>query len=95
MLIISRRRGQRIMVGGGLEIVVTELSRSTVKLGIRAPAELPVLRGEVWETIARANEEALKSSLGDPTLELHPGRSSEEARLPARLGGVRVVEVVR
>ena len=80
MLIISRRVGQRIMVGNDLEIVVTELSRRTVKLGIHGPAHTPVLRQEVWENIARSNAEAARSSFGaEPS--------------PAALGGVGMDKV--
>jgi carbon storage regulator len=68
MLIISRRKGQRIVIGHDTEIVVTELSRSTVKLGIRAPAQTQVLRGEVWDSIENANREAATGALDDEVL---------------------------
>ncbi len=63
MLIIARRKGQKIVIGDGIEIVVTDLSRTTVKLGILAPAPYAILRGEVKESIERANREALSSQL--------------------------------
>lgn len=47
MLIISRRAGQSIVIGDGIEITVTETHRSSVKLAIRAPRHLLVLRAEV------------------------------------------------
>lgn len=58
MLVISRRKGQRVMIGEDIEIVVTEVHRSGVKLGIRAPRGLTVLRGEVRESIELANRQA-------------------------------------
>jgi len=45
MLVLSRRKGQRIIIGD-IEIVVTAVHRSSVKLGITAPRRLSILRGE-------------------------------------------------
>ncbi|MEY4551367.1 MAG: Global regulator protein family, partial [Pseudomonadota bacterium] len=44
MLVISRRKGQRVAIGEEIELVITEVHRSSVKLGIRAPRGLTVLR---------------------------------------------------
>lgn len=62
MLVISRRKGQSIAIGDDIELVVTELHRSSVKLGIRAPRGLAVLRGEVRESIEAANREAAETA---------------------------------
>lgn len=63
MLIIARRKGQRIVIGHGVEVLVTEVTRGTVKLGISAPAQCPILRGEVHDAILTANREAAKTEL--------------------------------
>jgi len=62
MLIIARHKGQRILIGDDVEVVVTELSKGVVKLGIVAPTSLTILRGETKE-IADANRAALETSL--------------------------------
>ncbi|RYZ09479.1 MAG: carbon storage regulator [Myxococcales bacterium] len=62
MLIIARRKGQRILIGDDVEVVVTELSKGMVKLGIVAPTSLTILRGETKD-IADANRAALETSL--------------------------------
>jgi carbon storage regulator len=72
MLVISRRKGQRITIGDEIELVVTELHRSSVKLGIRAPKGYAVLRGEVRDSIEEANRQAAETvlegvELGEPT----------------------------
>ncbi len=59
MFVIARRKGQRISIGNDIEVVVTELSRSSVKLGIVAPRPCLILRGEVRDHIAEANRAAL------------------------------------
>lgn len=83
MLIISRRKGQRIVIGHDLEVIVTDLSRSTVKLGIKAPTQTVVMRGEVRDSIEAANREAASSPL-ELTLELTRGpRTPEPPRVQA------------
>jgi carbon storage regulator len=69
MLVISRRKGQSIAIGDDIELVVTELHRSSVKLGIRAPRGLAVLRGEVRESIEAANRDAAETVLDGVELE--------------------------
>jgi carbon storage regulator len=63
MLVISRRKGQRITIGDDIEIVVTAVHKNGVKLGIAAPRGFTVLRGEVRDAIFSANMEATKSSV--------------------------------
>jgi len=62
MFVISRRAGQRVVIGGGIEVVVLESSRTTVRLGISAPAHFPILRGEIADQIEAANREAALSA---------------------------------
>lgn len=59
MFIVARRKGQRIVIGNDIEVVVTELSRSTVKLGIVAPKPCLILRGEIRDSIVEANKAAI------------------------------------
>ena len=66
MLIVTRRKGQRIVLGNDIEIVITDISRSGVKIGIVAPSSLTILRGEVKDAVAQANREALESSFSVP-----------------------------
>jgi carbon storage regulator len=49
MLIISRRKGQRILIGDDIVLEITELHHSSVKVGIVAPRSYLVLRAEVKE----------------------------------------------
>ena len=63
MLVITRRKGQRITIGDDIEIVVTAVHKSGIKLGIQAPRGYTVLRGEVRDAIFSANREASLSSV--------------------------------
>ena len=58
MLIITRRAGQRVMLGDDIAIHVMEIAGSNVRLGVAAPKELPVYREEIWAAVKRENEVA-------------------------------------
>lgn len=84
MLIVTRRKGQRIVLGPDIEIVVTDISRSGVKIGIVAPSSLTILRGEVKDAVEQANREALESNF-EPPLAAATGASTagaESATVP-------------
>ena len=86
MLVISRRKGQRVSIGDEIELIVTEVHRSSVKLGIVAPRGLTVLRGEIRDSIEEANRMAATSSVED-TGALSP------AKPPASGGEISAIPV--
>ena len=47
MLVLSRKASQRITIGGNVAVTVLKTDRGTVKLGIDAPPEVRVVRGEI------------------------------------------------
>jgi len=51
MLVLSRKRGEAITIGNGVTITVLSVQGDKVKLGIVAPAEVPVHRQEVYDRI--------------------------------------------
>jgi len=52
MLVIRRRAGESVFIGDEVEIEILEVTGSQVKLGIRAPKHITVLRKEVLHTRA-------------------------------------------
>jgi carbon storage regulator len=66
MLIVTRRKGQRIVLGHDIELVITDITRSGVKIGIVAPNSLSILRGEVRDAVEEANRASLDSSFECP-----------------------------
>ena len=56
LLVLSRYTGQTIQIDGGIEIEVLEISGNQVRLGIRAPKETLVLRGELEKLETKAIE---------------------------------------
>jgi carbon storage regulator len=47
MLVMLRRKGDVILIGADIEIVICQVSRSKVKVGIRAPRAIPVVAREL------------------------------------------------
>ena len=54
MLVLSRKRDERIVIGDNIVITVVEVRGDKVRLGIEAPAEVPVHRQEVIDAMRRA-----------------------------------------
>lgn len=50
MLVLSRKYGEKIMIGNDIEITVVEIDRGKVRLGITAPRQMPIMRTELIET---------------------------------------------
>ncbi len=61
MLTISRRTGERILIGDGIVVEVVEVSGGTVRLGITAPRDQRIYREELWERVKRENEAAARA----------------------------------
>lgn len=58
MLILTRRKNEKIVIGEAIEIWVVDIRGDTVKLGIKAPLEVKVYRQEVLQEIQNANKAA-------------------------------------
>src|SRR6184192_4383271 len=65
MLVLSRQRDETIMIGDDIEITIVDIRGDKVRLGITAPATIPVHRKEVYEAIQRENREAAKVRMED------------------------------
>ena len=61
MLVLSRKTNQSIMIGDEIEITVLSVAGDKVRLGIKAPREIPVYRDEVYSQVNSQQREA------DPT----------------------------
>src|SRR4051812_47974900 len=69
MLMISRRLGERILIGNDIEITVTEVHRRGVRVAIKAPAGMSIVRGEIRDAIAEANLAAAAAPMETDALE--------------------------
>ena len=58
MLVLGRRPGDSIVIDGGIRIVVLACDRGGVRIGIEAPPEVSILRGEIVQAVEAANRGA-------------------------------------
>ena len=70
MLVLTRKRSELIRIGEDIFIKVIRIGRSTVKIGVEAPTNVLVLRGEL-------SEDTVIVSKGD-TIELEGRATSED-----------------
>ncbi len=69
MLVITRRSGEQICLGDDVTITVLDISGSTVRLGIEAPADVPVYRHEIWLAVKEENQAAATASITRPAVD--------------------------
>jgi carbon storage regulator len=67
MLMISRRVGERIVIGNDIEITIAEIHRRTVRLAVKSVSR-QVLRGEVRDAVEAANRAAAATALDGESL---------------------------
>jgi carbon storage regulator len=69
VLVFTRKRDEAIVIGNGIEIRVVRIGKDGVRLGITAPADVPVHRSEIYRLVessnasAASNDASLVSSL--------------------------------
>ena len=61
MLIITRRPGEKIMLGDDVAVHVMEIVGNTVRIGIEAPRSVPVYREEIWQVVREENRAAAEA----------------------------------
>jgi carbon storage regulator len=66
MLTISRRQGERILIGDDIVIEIVEVSGGTVRVGITAPREQRIYREELWDRVKEENEAAARADFSAP-----------------------------
>jgi carbon storage regulator len=80
MLIITRKPGERVMVGDDIVVHVMELVGGSVRIGIEAPRSVPVYREEIYAAMRDENRAAAEA----------PADLPEAAEFPARPSGTHI-----
>lgn len=62
MLNITRKVGEKIIIGEDVVLEVMEVSGSSVRIGIRAPRSVPVYREEIWDSVRAENAAAAQTT---------------------------------
>ena len=47
MLVLSRKVGEKILIGDNISVTVVRVAQGTVRIGVEAPEELPIVREEI------------------------------------------------
>lgn len=47
MLVLSRKLNEEIVISGNIRVKILEISGQRIRLGVEAPGQVPVLRGEL------------------------------------------------
>jgi len=63
LLVITRKKGESILIGDNIEISISKIEEGSVKLAINAPREMTILRKELYEEVEHENKEAVKMKL--------------------------------
>jgi carbon storage regulator len=65
LLIITRRPGEKIVVGEDIVVHVKEIVGNQVRIGVEAPRSVSVYREEIWEAVKAENRAAAEAAPDD------------------------------
>lgn len=82
MLVLSRQRNEKIVIGRDISVAIVEIRGDKVRLGIEAPSDVPVHRQEVFDAIQRqgwsvSREQADLEQAVEATTRENPGAFNE------------------
>lgn len=63
MLVLTRKKGQKLIINDNIEITILETRGESVKIGVNAPKEISIFREEIYEEIKKANEQAIHDAV--------------------------------
>lgn len=63
MLVISRKKGESLLIGDDIEITITKIEEGTVKLSISAPRSITILRKELYREVEEENKNSAASDI--------------------------------
>ena len=78
MLVITRKAGDRVQIGDDITVTLLEITGSSVRLGIDAPAEVAVYRHEILQAVKEENRAAAEANA-----ELPGGQTADPPPSPA------------
>lgn len=59
MLVVTRKKDESILIGDNIEIVVVKIDDGSVKLAIKAPRDVTILRKELYKEITEENKNSI------------------------------------
>lgn len=61
MLALTRKIGEKIMIGDDIVLTVFDIKGDSVRLSIEAPKDIKIYRGEIYDSIVEENKQSVKS----------------------------------
>ena len=63
MLVVKRKKDESILIGDDIEIKIAKIEDGSVKIAIKAPKDITILRKEVYERVKEENKRAMSGDL--------------------------------
>jgi carbon storage regulator len=85
MLVVTRKKDEKLVIGENIEVQVLRIGRENVRLGIKAPSDVSIYRYEIYEAIQSREQAAQTAGDSDegsaaPSVE---GSPASEGNAPA------------
>lgn len=61
MLVLTRKKGEKLIINDNIEVVILETRGDAVKIGVKAPRNVSIYREEVYEEIKKSNVQSSKN----------------------------------
>jgi len=81
MLILTRRPGERVVIGDEILVTVMAVSGHTVRLGIEAPQGIQIYREEIWLAVMEENR-AAAAAAADALPSIPPAETPPQGAAP-------------
>ncbi len=65
MLVLTRKLGETIVIGDDIVIKVVDIHGKQIRLGIDAPTEISIFRGEIYDRIQEENQRPAKGETSE------------------------------
>lgn len=90
MLVLSRRPQQSLLIGHDVVVTVLEVNGDTVRIGIKAPADVDIHREEIYRDLQQANQDSTaKPGSAAALAKRIKGAKHEGAKHEARPAGAK------
>ena len=77
MLVLGRKEGESLIIGGRIRVKVLRCSQGQVTLGVEAPMDVKVLRDELWNKLSQENQHQAIYSFANKEAIAHHGLTGD------------------
>ena len=65
MLVLSRKRGEQIVIGPNIELTVVDIRGNNVRLAVEAPRDVSIHREEIYQRIQEENRQQVSIAVNE------------------------------